>query len=349
MRNLITLLLAGLLLAPAPAQAQQITAEQLQALARHSQTLQGVYMSGAAVSMEMDRAEALIDLYVEGRLPEADMRSKVAAVRLGAVDAIDKYEGDLAAIPPLPSTGDARRDSGLKAMEAMVRDLGQHLWAQWGLLERLVETAVSGDPAAYDSASADSLALAGVLIESENVAVEAAMTGADPRHPQRGLYEASIGSNLAMQAALVLLEDSLRGNTPRIAEARSGIENGLARSERGIAAGRSAAIELQASMSGQPMVSETDRISRKFLDDLVAAYGDGFDVETRVVAAMRGFVDILIRAMESPDSEEAPGALASAAETFQTDILALMDARFGEQARRIRLVEEFSTAIAARQ
>lgn len=344
MRNLIAVLLAGLVLIPLPARAQS-SAQELQALVRHQQAVQEIYMTGARASMEMDRAEALIDLYVEGQVPEADMRSEIAAVRLGVVDEIDEFEGALAQLPPPPSTGDANKDAGLKALEDMVRGLGVHLWAQWGLLERLAATATGGDPAAYAAASADSLALAGVLIDFENVAVEAAMAGADPRHPQRGLYEASIGSNLAMRAALILMEDSLRGNTPRIADAKSGIENGLARSEQGIAAGRRDAAALLAKMEGRRTVSETDRISQKFVADLVGAYGDGFDVEASVVEAMRGFLDSLILAMETRDGGPTE-ALASAAQTFQADILALMDARFDEQTKRLNLVEDFSTKIA---
>lgn len=348
MRRLIVMVLAGVLLAPLPLHAQQVSPEKLQALARHSQNLSAIYAQGLEISTQMDDAEALIDSYAAGDMSETEMRAEIAAVRIRAQNAIGDYEAALDALPPRPLIGDGRRDEGLAAFDDMVRGLAGHLRAQQKLLQRLADTAASGDARAYDLAGADSLALAGALIEAENTAVEAALVGADASHPQRGLYHASIGSNLAMQAALILLEDSLRGGHTRAADARAGIERGLARASRGIESGRRDADAMLARLAGSAPASEADRLGKRFIADLVTAYHRAFDDETRIVDAMRSFLDDLIVALEAPESE-AGLRLAAAAQTFEGEIVALMDARFAEQSRRLTLVEEFSAALATAQ
>ena len=348
MPRLSVTFLTVLLLAPLPGRAEVVSPGDLQALARHTQSLQAVYAHGLAISMDMDEAEALIDLYVEGGLPEPDTRRQVADVRARVRGAIGDYKAALDALPPRPRIADDKRERGLQAFEGMVRGLTANLEAQWRLLERLMETAASGDGSAYDRASADSLALAGDLIDAENTAVEAALLGAGPGHPQRGLYHSSIGSNLAMRAALILLEDSKRGGKPRVDDARGAIEQGLARAERGIESGRRDAGAMLAKIGGGPAVTAADRIGKRFIQDLVAAYGRAFDDEARIVAVMRGFLDALVAAMEAPQTE-ATVRLTMAAQAFQADIVGLVDARLDEQNARMRLVEEFSAAMAAAQ
>ena len=348
MQRWIIAVLAGVLLAPLPLHAQQVSPQQLQALARHTQDLQAVYAQGLEISMEMDAAEALIDSYVAGQVPEAEMRGRVADVRANVTGAIGAYEAAIDALPPRPRIGDPKRDQGLAAFEDMVRGLTANLTAQWRLLERLVDTAASGDRTAYDRASADSLALAGTLIDAENTAIEAALLGANPGHPQRGLYHASIGSNLAVRAALILLEDSLRGGRTRVADARAAIERGLERAETGIENGRRDADAMLARLGNGPARTESDRLGKQFIEDLVAGYHRAFDDETRIVAAMRGFLDNLLAAAEAPKSE-ADDRLTVAARTFQVEIVALIDARLAGQTRRLQLVEAFSAALAATQ
>ena len=341
------ILLAVALLAPFSAAAQQVTPAELEALARFSQTLQQYYQAGTAISLEMDAAEEAIDRYANGELAEAGMRREVEAIRGAARVAIDDYERgvtDLGTRPKLPDRG---REQGMQAFEDMVRGLAGHLEAQWALLERLMTAALSGDETAYNRVSADSLALAGDMIDSENVALEAAMLGAGPQHPQTGLYEAVIGSNLAMQAALIVTEDTLRGREPRVGVARDAIERGLSRATAGIEAGRRNAVALWQGVHGKPAVTEADRISMRFLRELSDAYGAGFDVEAGVVASMRRFVDALVGVLENPGGDDA--ALLATAETFQTDMMRLADERMNEQSRRLRMVQEFSAALAAAQ
>ena len=341
------ILLAVAVLAPVAAAAQQVTPAELEALARFSQTLQRHYQTGTAISFEMDTAEETIDRYVEGELSETAMRSEVEAIRGTARGAIDDYERGLAGLGTRPKLPDRKRERGMRAFEDMVRGLAGHLEAQWALLERLMAAALSGDRAAYDGVSADSLALAGKLIGAENVALEAAMLGAGPRHPQVGLYEAVIGSNLAMQAALILTEDMLRGHEPRIGVAREAIERGLARATAGIESGRRNAAALGQNMAGKPPASEADRISMRFLRDLSEAYGTGFDIEAGVVARMRGFLDALVGVLGNPDGSG--GTLLASAGSFQTDMVRLTNERMDEQSRRLQMVQEFSAALTAAQ
>lgn len=346
MPRLYATILALVLFVPLPLRAQQVTPEQLQALARHSQRVQEIYAQGLAVSTGLDAAEALIDGFVNGEVPEAEMRAGVADARRRGRAAIGDYRAAVAALPPAPRIGDARRDRGLAAFVAMVGGLTAHLEAQWRLLDRLADAAGAGDRAAYELASADSMALAGALIDAENTAIEAAVLGADANHPQRGLYHASIGSNLAMRAALILLEDSLRGGAPRVADAKADIERGLERAEQGIEAGRRDTEAMLARLGGGPAKTESDRIGKKFVADVVATYRRSFDDEARIVGAMRGFLDNLLAAHEAPEGE-GNARLAAAARAFQTELVALLDARMSEQALRLRLVEEFSAALAA--
>jgi len=346
MPRLYAAILALFLLAPLPLRAEQVTPEQLQALARHTQRVQEIYSQGLAISAELDEAETLIDRYMNGEVPEAEMRREVAAVRLRTRAAIDDYARTVAALPPAPRIGDARRDRSLGAFAEIVGGLTANLEAQWQLVQRLADAAGVGDQAAYDLANADSMALAGALIDAENTAIEAALNGASPNHPQRGLYHASIGSNLAMRAALIVLEDSLRGGAPRIEAAKGDIERGLERAERGIETGRRDAEAMLARLRAASAKTESDRISKKFVEDLVVGYRRAFDDETRIVEAMRGFLDNVLAAHESSGGD-AGAVLTAAAQRFQGEIVVLIDARLAEQAQRLRLVEEFSAALAA--
>lgn len=315
-------------------------------LARYAQNLQTVYAHGVDISSEMDDAEAQIALYVDGELPEPEMRRRIADARSRARYEIDEYRTWLYTLPPRPRFRDPQREAGLRAAEDMVRGLSEILEAKWQLLDRLMQTALGGDAGEYDIASADSLVLARRLIDAENTALEAALLGANANHPQRGVYQASIGSNLAVRAALILVEDSLRGRESRLADARDGIERGLERAARGIETGRRDADAMLAQFGGRTAVTESDRISRRFITDMVAAYHRAFDDETRIVDVMRRFLDDLVAAMETPEGD-AFGRLAVAAQTFEDEIAALVDARLEEQIKRLRLVEEFSAALAA--
>lgn len=341
------LLFAVALLAPFAGVAQQVTPAELEALARFSQTLQRHYQAGTAISFELDAAEEMIDRYVDGDLPEARMRREVEAIRGTARRAIDDYQRGLAGLGTRPKLADRKRERGMQAFEDMVRGLAGHLEAQWALLERLMAAALSGDGAAYDRVSADSLALARDLIGSENVALEAALLGVGPGHPQIGIYEAIIGSNLAMQAALILTEDMLRGREPRIGAARAAIESGLARATAGIETGRRDADALWRGTADKPAVTESDRLSRRFLRELAQAYGTGFDIEAGVVTSMRRFLDALVAVLENPEGGD--DALTAIAGTFQADMVRLTDARMNEQSRRLRMVQAFSAALAAQQ
>ncbi|UCH73578.1 MAG: hypothetical protein JSU82_14740 [Rhodospirillales bacterium] len=346
MPRVFAVLLIFLVLAPPPLRAAEVTPEQLQALARHSQALHQLYSQGLQISAAMDDGEALIESYLDGALTEPEMRQQVNAIRTEAGAAITAYQRDVAALPPPPRIGDRKRDEALAAFVAMVGGLTAKLEAQAQLLPRLVDTAVAGDARAYELAQADSLALAGAMILAENTAIEAALTSAGPRHPQRGLYHASIGSNLAMGAALILIEDSLRGAAPRSEDARGRIADGLARAERGIADGRRDAEAMLGRYAGKPAKTEEDRLGKRFIEDLVTAYGRAFDDETRIVSAMRGFLDDVLAARDAPGGAAAT-RLARAAATFQGEIGPLMQARLDEQATRLRMVEEFSAALAA--
>jgi hypothetical protein len=334
-------------LAPCSAVAQQVTPQELEALARYSQTLQQHYQAGMAISMEMDAAEEVIDRYAAGDLAEAEMRDSVTAARAAARSATDEFEQGLAAIGERPRLADRKRDKAMQAYLETVRGIQGHLETQLALLDRLMSAALAGDTAAYNDAAADSLALAGRMIVAENVSVEASAIATGPRHPQTGLSEAVIGSNLAMLAALILTEDSMRGREPRISEARGAIEQGLERAGSGVKTGRHNAEAMWASMSSRPVVTEADELSKRFLRELADAYRTAFDIESEIGDAMRTFLDAVVASLDMQAGAADP--LATTTASFQEEILRLVDLRMDEQARRYRMVQEFSAALAAVQ
>lgn len=334
-------------LAPAAAVAQTVTAQELEALAQFSQTMQQHYQAGMAISWQMDEAEDAVDRYVNGDLPEAQMRSAVTAARAEARVAIDEFGRRLGAIGERPRLADRKRDRAMQAYLDMVHGLKGHLETQLEILDRLISTALAGDSAGYDIASADSLALAGEMIQAENVMLEASALGTGPNHPQTGLSEAVIGSNLAMLAALILTEDWMRGREPRVSRARDSIERGLTRASAGVTAGRRNAEAMWTDMSGRPAISEADQLSKRFVRELADAYGTAFDIETDMVAVMRVFLDALVAMLDDPAA--ASDATAAAVANFQEDLTRLTDKRMSEQSRRYRMVREFSAELATVQ
>lgn len=336
-----------LVLTPLSANAQQVTAEELEALAHFSEQLQLHYQSGLEISAQLDTAEEAIDLYVNGALGEGEMRRQVGDIQTTSIAALAEYERGLRDMGERPRLTDRNREKALRAYEEVVRGLVGHLLDQQKIVGRLMVVALEGDMSTYDQASADSLALTGKMIEAENVALEVSILGTGPSHPQTSLSESVIGSNLAALAAMILIEDSLRGGEARIGEAREAIELGLRRASTGTENGRRNAEAMWATMANQPAVSESDKLAKQFLYELSNAYGTAFDIEADIQIVMREFLDALIGTMNN-DMASANAFIDSAA-AFQEEMNRLVEARMGEQARRYRMIQEFSAAMGAAQ
>lgn len=354
MRRLIVLLLAAWPLTALPGCAVQETPaeppasagpfRQLEYLAKYTQELQAVYENGMEISAEMDEAELLIDRYVDGELPESDMRGQIERLQRRIPAAIGGYRAELESIPARRRIDDPEKAASVEAFEAMVRGFAERLEEQRLLLERLMDTAVRGDESAYDLARADSLALKITMIEAENTAVEVGLLTAPPGHPQRGILHAWIGSNEAIRSAMILIEDLLRNRDPRIAEARDAIERGLERARNGIDTGRRDTSAMLARFGRTP-TTQSGRIAQGFMHDLRRSFDRSFDDEAKIAAVMEKFVDTLIAAVAAPETQAA-SQLGAAAEAFQEEIEPLIEQRLREHKARLRMVEEFSAAIA---
>lgn len=325
--------------------AQEVTPGDLEALARFSERLQLHYQAGLEISAQLDSAEDIIDMYVTGDLGESEMKAQVAEIQHVSLSAAGEFQRGLANIGDRPRLPDRKREDGLRAFEDVVRGLTGHLAEQQKLVERMLVAALDDDIAGYNAASADSLALTGRMIEAENLALEVSVQATSAVHPQTSLSEAVIGSNLAALAALILIEDSLRGNEPRVGEARDAIATGLSRASAAIDRGRRNSEAMWSRIAEQPATTESDKLSKQFLFELSGAYGDAFDVEAEIAAVMRQFLDTLVRAMNNDSS--AVTAFGEWAASFQEDMSRLSVARMEEQSRRYRMVQEYSAAIGA--
>ena len=332
----------------ATAEARQMTAQELQALVRHAQRLNEIYQHGAGVTVAMADAEDILDAFYNGQGSEADVRARLEnALRQTRVE-IDAYAASLSFIGKRDPLPDRDKESAMQAYESMLLGLKDQLEAQRDNLAEMRLAALAGDSAAYEQANANSMRLYADMLLAENTALDAAQMALAPTHPQMGLNESVIGANLAMRAALLLLEDNLRGGQARVSEATRSIQDGLARAEAGVRRGRDAADAMLASMAGKPVRGEGDEYARKFLVDFVAAYQRAFVIEERLTSESRAFLEALTLAMASEKYLDY-AALISAAETFKRNSAPLIDSRTEEQFQRLRLVGEFSANLARLQ
>lgn len=347
MRKLISTAIILVVAGAATARAQT-TAAELQALAQYAQVLQTVYQDGVNISLSLDETELDIDAFFYGDVAEAEMRPRVEEeLRRGRIR-IDQYQASLSVVGQRAAFSDPKREAGMQAFETMVRNLKSHLELQLDNVATLLKTALAGDQTAYDWATADSLALAGDMLGSENTAIEAARQGIKRSHPQYGLYDSVAGGNLAMQASLLLMENAIRGRPHELDEASGAISQGLKRAELGLKEGRLSSRSMQDGTAGMTVQNRSDEISKEFLRELAVAYDRAFVVEARIVTEMRKFVDVLTGTMKAGETADYE-LLVGAAETFQVKAQGLIEQRLAEYNERLVLIQEFSAALAALQ
>lgn len=348
MRKLIYATIILVMAGAATARAQQMTAAELHALAQYAQVLQAVYQEGATISMSLEETALVIDDFVNGDATEAETRALAEeGLRLGRTG-IDQYQASLSAVGRRAPIPDAKREAGMLAFETMVRDLKGQLDLQHENVVSLLKAALAGDQEAYDWASADSLALTGNMLRSENTAIESARQGVKRSHPQHGLYDTVAGGNLAMQAAILLMENAIRNRPHELGVASEAINQGLKRAELGLKEGRLSTRSMKDGAAKMAAGSKSDEISRQFLLDLAGAYDNGFVIEERIVTEMRKFVDVLTGTMKAGEDADFV-SLVGAAETFQVEAQVLVEQRLAEQNERVRMVQEFTAALAALQ
>ena len=348
MRRLISAAIILVVAGAATARAQQTTARELQARAQYAQVLQKVYHDGVIISMSLDETTLVIDDFVNGAATEAEMRALAEEeLRLSRIR-IDQYQASLSVIGQRAPNSDAKREAGMQAFEIMVRNLKSQLELQRDNFSTLLETALAGDLAAYDWATADTLALTGDMLRSENIAIEAAQQGVKRSHPQHGLHDSVIGGNLAMQAAFLLMENAIRGRPNELDEASEAISQGLKRAERGLKEGRLSSRSMQDGTAKMTVQDRSDEISKEFLRDLSVAYDRAFVVEARIATAMRNFLDILTGTMKAGENTDFV-PLVVAAETFQVEAQGLIEQRLAEYNERLLLIQEFTASLAALQ
>jgi len=188
------------------------------------------------------------------------------------------------------------------------------------------------------------LALTADMILDENIALESAMLALPETHPQHGLNRAIIGGNEAVAVALRILEATYRDVEFDAAAYARGVEDGLRRAEQGIGDGEKAADALTASFAGRPAMTPQDRYSKEFIVRLVEAYQRAFEVERRVAAIERDFLEFLKTVSNGSEPKEGED-FAVRAVSFQADLELATADRMAEQMARLQMVQEYARTL----
>lgn len=343
MRMILPVLAILFLAVPATAQPD---AAGLAAAAQFTARLQQLYQDGMAVSFALDDTETLIDSFNDGEIDEAGLARAYGPAMARDRAAIDAFGARLSGGMTAPSIGDPRREKSMQGFATMVGGLAGRLEAQYAVVERLHRAATTGDTAAYRTASAESLALTADMILDENIALESAMLALPDTHPQHGLNRAIIGGNQAVVVALRILEATYRDVEFDAAAYAQGVEEGLRRAEQGIGDGEQAADALAASFAGRPAVTAQDRYSKEFIVQLVEAYQRAFEIERRVAAIERDFLQFLQDVSNGNDAKEGEN-FAVRAVSFQADLELATADRMEEQMTRLQMVQEYARTLQA--
>lgn len=315
----------------------------LEAAASFTARLQQLYQEGMGISFALDETETVIDSFHGGEIDEDGLarayRPAMATARAG----IDAYRGQLGGGLTAPDIGDPGRERSMQGFAAMVTALADRLETQYTTVERLHAAALAGDEAAWRAASAQSLALAADMVLDENIALESALLAVPTSHPQHGLNRAIMGGNEAVAVALRILEANYRDVAFDAAAYARGIEDGLGRAEQGIGDGERATEALAESFAGKPAVTPQDRYSKDFIENLASAYRRAFEIERRVAAVEREFLDFLQRVA----SGEADGDASVQAVSFQADLELATARRIEEQMLRLEMIQEYARTLQA--
>lgn len=332
-----------LLFWPMPASAEPSHAD-IEAIAAHTQRLQETYQQGLSISFGMDEAEAFIESFYDGEISEADLRAGLDPFLVDVDNAIAGYRNAVAAGLQPPPIDDPKRARAMRSFSDMVVSLADRLDRQRAVVDTLLRAATSGDDAAYQVASADSLALAVEMVLAENVALETSQLALSPTHPQFGLNLSIIGGNEAVAIALRIIEADLRNEQFDAAAYARGVAGGLRRAEQGIDDGEAAIEKLIGSVRGKPVRTEQDRYSHEFIGRLGDAYRMAFVIERRILDAERDFLEFL-RLVSGGGSGLSGDEMATRAAAFQVALEEHTAARMEQQAFRLQLVQEFASTM----
>jgi hypothetical protein len=342
----LTAILFLVLVAAAPASAGQLTPADLERVTNFAQRMQAVYEEGMALSFDLDGAEDYIESFHAGEMEQAEFTTALDPF----LDSMDASVADFRAryprAPSPPSIGSEIHERSLSGLAAMVVGLGDQLDRQLAVLYRLREAALAGDDDAYDTASADSMALAGEMIMAENVSLEGSLVAIAPGHPQQGLIKAIIGGNEAMAVALRVVEASLRGADFDAGEFALGVETSLRDAGRGIVEGEKAARQMLKNLEGKFAATETDRYSARFIGEFVKAYERAFVIERDILEAERDLLDYLRAVNAGTDDPE--NALEAITE-FQAELEEQSSRRLEEQNIRLEMAAEFARTVQTMQ
>lgn len=325
-----------------PAEARELTAANLERAANFAQRMQAVYQEGMALSASMDSAEEYIDSFHGGDMDQGEFLETLDPFLEQMRADVDGFRTSYPRAPSPPSIGSEKHERSLEGLAHMVVGLGGLLDRQLGVLHRLRKAALAGDDVAYDSASADSLALVSEMILAENVSLEGSLIAVAPDHPQQGFIKAVIGGNEAMAVALRILEASFRGEDFDAAEFALGVETSLRDAGRGIVEGDNAARQMLRKLEGKFAETDADRHSARFIGELVQAYERAFVIERDILDAERGLLDYL-RGVKA-GTEDSDYAMQAVTE-FQAKLEEQSNARLEEQNIRIEMTAEFARTL----
>ncbi len=338
----LTAILFLILFAAAPASARKLAPEDLARAVNFAQRMQAVYEEGMALSFDMDGAEEYIDSFYAGEVEQAEFISALDPFLNNVNAAVTDFRARYPRAPSPPSIGSPEHERSLMGFANMVVGLGDQLVRQLEVLQRLRNAALTGDDNAYDIASADSMALAGEMILSENVSLEGSLLAITAGHPQRGLVKAVIGGNEAIVVAMHVIEAVFRGAEFDAGVYALGVETSLRDAGRGIAEGEKAARQMLADLEGKFAKTNADRYGAEFIGELVKAYERAFAIERAILESERGLLDYL-RAVNA-GNEDAGGALEAMAD-FQTNLNEQINQRLEEQNIRLEMAAEFARTL----
>ena len=330
------------LFAALPAQARELSAEDLARAVKFSQRMQSVYEEGMALSMELDGAEQYIEAYLAGEVEQTEFAPALDPFLDSMAAAVADFRSRYPRAPSPPSIGSPRHEKSLAGFASMVVGLGDQLDRQLQVVYRLRDAALAGDDGAYDVASADSIALAGEMILAENLSLEGNLIALKSSHPQHGLVQAIIGGNEAMIVALRVIEANLRGAGVDAGEFALGVENSLRDAGRAIVDGEKAAARMLQGLEGKFAANDADRYGAEFIGDLVKAYERAFAIERTILESERALLDYL-RAVNAGD-EDPDSALGAMAE-FQSALEEQAQQRLDEQNIRLQMAADFASKI----
>lgn len=340
-------MMAAILLTPVCLSDPALAVSDSESLSRFNAQAMSMYRSASQSREALDRLEREIDDYAQGRSTGPDIPAKIEKALIDTELEIDNFSAVLELQYPLPDFVDPSYAALAAEIKDSVQSFDDLLGRKAAIGRQLLESAMSGDVAAYAGASIKSLRLSTDFVAAESAMLRAALKLLPATDPGYGLTGAAIELNDAavimwtMFAALHGTAEPDEGSADTLViEPLERMEKALNRADDALASSQSSLENPLGPLGKDTWASRPDAASQQARADSIASFTRSAEIERSILANYRKMRAMVLGKTEDPDAVS-DGALAQSFLGIVKANEALVQRRLEEAATHRNIVEAY--------